>query len=58
MKKITKKIIKNTGGVLLIDYGYLKSINRSTLQSVKSHKKNQLFEGIFSSLSYCFDLFQ
>ena len=46
MEKITKKIIKNTGGVLLIDYGYLKSINRSTLQSVKSHKKNQLFEDL------------
>ena len=46
MEKISKKIIKNTGGILLIDYGYLKSINRSTLQSVKNHKKNQLFDNL------------
>ena len=39
MDKIIKKIKKLTGGILLIDYGYLKIINKSTLQSVMKNKK-------------------
>ena len=31
------------GGLLLIDYGYIKQLNLNTLQSVKKHKRNDLF---------------
>ena len=30
----------------MIDYGYLKSINKSTLQSVMGHKKNNLLNNL------------
>ena len=43
---IIKKIKKLDGGILLIDYGYLKQKNLDTLQSVKNHKKNELFENL------------
>ncbi len=43
LKKIIKKISKLNGCVLLIDYGYLKPNNQNTLQSVRKHKKNKLF---------------
>ena len=33
LKKITKIISKNTGGLLLIDYGYFEPTNKSTLQT-------------------------
>jgi cyclopropane-fatty-acyl-phospholipid synthase len=46
LKKIISKINKLSGGILLIDYGYLGKINKSTLQSVKSQKINKLFENI------------
>ena len=46
LKKIIKKISKNTGGLLLIDYGYLESPNKSTLQSVMNHKKNKLLDNL------------
>ena len=36
---MTKKISK-LKGVSLIDYGYLKPYNQSTLQSVIKHRKN------------------
>ena len=39
LNKITKKISALTGGILLIDYGYLDAINKSTLQMVKNNKK-------------------
>ena len=42
LEKVVAKIKKNKGGVLLIDYGYLGKMNKSTLQSVKSHRKNSL----------------
>ena len=42
LKKMTDKISKLTGCILLIDYGYLKSHNNSTLKSVMKHKKNKL----------------
>ncbi len=42
LKKMTNKISKLTGCILLIDYGYFKSHNNSTLQSVMKHKKNKL----------------
>ncbi|RPG96079.1 MAG: SAM-dependent methyltransferase [Candidatus Pelagibacter sp. TMED165] len=43
---ITKKIKELGGGILLVDYGYINLENRSTLQSIKSHKKNKLFNKI------------
>ena len=49
LDKIVKKLETNRGGLLLIDYGYLKQKNFNTLQSVKKHKKNQLFQNLGSS---------
>ena len=46
LKKITKKILKLEGCILLIDYGYLKSHNENTLQSVFRHKKNNLLNNL------------
>jgi len=46
LRKITKKICRLKGCVLLIDYGYLKPNNQNTLQSVKRHKKNNLFSNL------------
>ncbi len=41
-----KKINKFGGGILLIDYGYINQINFSSIQSIKKHKKNRLFDNI------------
>ena len=49
INNIIQNIKKFSGGMLLIDYGYLKQINFSTLQSVKNHKKNELFDNINNS---------
>ena len=46
LKNIIKKIKKNTGGILLIDYGYVSKSNIDTLQSIKNHKKNKIFENL------------
>ncbi len=46
LNKITKKISKLKGCILLIDYGYLKPNNQNTLQSVKEHKKNRLLNNL------------
>ena len=46
LKKITKKISKLKGCILLIDYGYFKPNNQNTLQSVMKHKKNYLFNNL------------
>ena len=46
LKKITKKISKLNGCILLIDYGYLRPNNQNTLQSVMRHKKNKLFNNL------------
>ena len=49
MDKIVKKIKKLSGGILLIDYGYLDVINYSTLQAVMNNKKmnlNYLFKNL------------
>ena len=47
--KIIKKISLLTGGILLIDYGYLQSQNLNTLQSIKKHKKNNIFKNIYKA---------
>ena len=46
LDKIVKVLKKNNGTLLLIDYGYLKPNQTSTLQSVKKHKVNSLFNKI------------
>ncbi len=46
LEKIVKKIKILNGGLLLIDYGFLKSQNISTLQSVRFHKKNKIFSNV------------
>ncbi len=46
LKKIIKKITSLGGGILLIDYGYLNPNNKNTLQSVRKHKKNNLYENL------------
>ncbi len=46
LRKITKKICKLKGCILLIDYGYSKPNNQNTLQSVKGHKKNNLLSNL------------
>ena len=44
--KIVKQVIRLKGCILLIDYGYLKSNNQNTLQSVMKHKKNELLNNL------------
>ncbi len=44
LKKIIEKISDLRGCLLLIDYGYFKPCNQSTLQSVFKHKKNYLLK--------------
>tara|TARA_E500000331_G_scaffold354034_1_gene406141 strand:- start:16538 stop:17581 length:1044 start_codon:yes stop_codon:yes gene_type:complete len=46
LDKMIQVIRKFNGGILLIDYGFLDKKNVSTLQSVKSHKKNEVFENL------------
>ena len=43
---IISKIKKLGGGILLIDYGYIKQNNLNTIQSVKKHKKNKIFNNL------------
>ncbi len=46
LKKISKKIAKLKGCILMIDYGYLKPNNQDTLQSVMKHAKNDLLNNL------------
>ena len=46
LEKIVKKISELNGCLMLIDYGYLKPHNLSTLQSVMKHKKNMILENL------------
>ena len=39
LDKIVKKISVLSGGILLIDYGYLELCNKSTLQTIMNNKK-------------------
>ena len=49
LDKIIKTIKKNNGGLLLIDYGFLKQKSVATIQSIKKHKKNKLFNNLGSA---------
>ena len=42
LRKIVKKISTHSGGILLIDYGYINSINKNTLQTVMNNKKENM----------------
>ncbi len=44
--KMIYKVKEQGGGILLIDYGYVKQTGIDTLQSVKSHKKNNIFSNL------------
>jgi len=46
LNRITNTVKKLSGGLLLIDYGFLKQQNKSTLQSVKNHKQNIMFDNV------------
>jgi len=43
---ITNTIKKLNGGLLLVDYGFLKQKSKNTLQSVKNHKYNMIFNNL------------
>jgi len=49
LEKITDLIFKQKGAILLIDYGYIKSNNENTLQSVRKHKFNDLLKNLGDS---------
>ena len=49
LDKIVKKIKNLSGGILLIDYGYLNVMNKNTLQAVARNKKidmSHLYENL------------
>ena len=46
LDQIVSKINKLNGGLLLIDYGFLEQESKNTLQSVKNHKSNMVFDNI------------
>ena len=46
LNKMIKKISKLKGGLLLIDYGYLTSKNKNSLQSLLKHKQNKLLDNL------------
>ncbi len=46
IKEIERKIKKNKGSALIIDYGYLNPPYRSTIQSIKEHKYNDFLKNI------------
>ncbi len=46
LNTILKKIEKNNGGILIIDYGYLNAKMQESLQAVKNHKYSNILENI------------
>ena len=46
LRNITKIIKKNTGGLLLIDYGYNEKKMKNTLQGISNHKFAKILENI------------
>ena len=46
LKTIYEIIQKNSGGILIIDYGYLNSKMHETLQAVKNHEYSNVLENI------------
>ena len=46
MKDISKIIKRNTGGLLLIDYGYTEKKMKNTLQAISNHKFANILDNI------------
>ena len=46
LKKISQIIKKNTGGLLLIDYGYLDKKMQNTIQAISNHKFANILDNI------------
>ena len=49
LKKIAKIIKKNSGGLLIIDYGYMEKKMKNTLKSISNHKHNSVLKNIGTS---------
>ena len=49
LKEIIQKIQKNTGGILLIDYGYSEKKMKNTLQAISNHKFANILSNIGNS---------
>ena len=49
LKKITEIIKKNSGGILVIDYGYFEKKMKNTLQAISKHKFSNILENIGNS---------
>ena len=49
LKNISKMIKKNTGGLLLIDYGYTDKKMKNTLQAISKHKFDNVLDNIGNS---------
>ena len=49
LKKITEIIKKNSGGLLIIDYGYMEKKMKNTLKSISDHKHSSVLENIGKS---------
>ena len=49
LKDISKIIKKNSGGILIIDYGYFENKMKDTLQSVSKHKYSNILRNIGNS---------
>ena len=61
LKDISKVIKKNTGGLLLIDYGYTNRKMKNTLQAISKHKFANILENIGNldiTHNINFDLFE
>lgn len=60
LKKICIDIIKNQGGILIIDYGYLNAKMQNSLQAISHHKYSNVLKNIGNSditHNISFDLF-
>ena len=49
LEKITDIIKKNSGGLLIIDYGYMEKKMKNTLKSISNHKHSNVLENIGKS---------
>ena len=49
LDKIINVLKKRSGGILLIDYGYIQQQQKSTIQSIKKHKKTNFLKSIGKS---------
>jgi cyclopropane-fatty-acyl-phospholipid synthase len=61
LRNISKFIKKNTGGLLIIDYGYTEKKMKDTLQAISKHKFANILENIGNSditHNISFDLFK